>query len=119
MEEAEELRELQEALSNYESLVASAGWKRLMRIAAGQLSQREILLHKPIENLLEILKQEFEKGESAGIKLFTKLPEVQIEVLTQDIEELNRRVQEDERRIKPESDGDTDSDGAGFQPSAP
>lgn len=118
MEEVEvRLREAQEALVNFSSLIDSLGWKRLMEIADGQMKLRMPSVLGKTENLLELPGKEYEKGEIAGIELFTRLPEIAIEGLKQDINELEEKLGyvEGER-----TDSGTDDDGDGsFDGGAP
>ena len=93
MDEVEvRLREAQEALSNFRSLVESVGWQKMKQIADGQLKLRMPSAIGKMESLLEVPKKEFEKGEIAGIDLFMRLPEIAIEGLINDINELEEKL---------------------------
>lgn len=86
MEEGQEqevpLRELQEVLSDLNSLVDSRGWKRLMQIAQAQIeTRRNNYEAKPLKAIDETLEQEFLKGEVTGIRTFCQLPTDEIEDL--------------------------------------
>jgi hypothetical protein len=86
------LREAQEALANFTSLIESLGWKRLLEIADGQLKNRMPAALSKTENLLELPGKEYEKGEIAGIDLFMRLPDIAIEGLKEDIKELEEKL---------------------------
>ena len=91
----DELRELQEELSKLKSLQEHRGYEYLMQVAESQLeNRRQQILLTPLRAMDEVLMQEYSKGEVSGIELFTKLVEIRINDLTQEIQE---RLKEDER----------------------
>jgi len=89
-----EVRVLQEESSRLSSLQQHAGYGYLVEIAKGQMENRlnQILL-SPLKTMDEVLAQEFLKGEYAGIRLFTDMVQLRIEVLKEEIE---KRMKEDE-----------------------
>ena len=73
-------------------LTESAGWKFLMEIAEAQRmvrSNKILLTPCPAD---QVTVQEFEKGEIAGITLFSAMPETAIEALTGEIESWKARM---------------------------
>lgn len=75
-----EEKELWEALTNH------GAWKLLQNIGAEQMSGRiDQIVLTPLKTVDEALSTEFMKGEVAAIRLFLKMPELQVEQLTQDI----------------------------------
>jgi len=117
MEDREErLRGLSEELSRLKSLVEHAGWRRLMEIAEGQCKNREPTIFSPLENFLELGKQEFEKGEVAGIKLFMVLPHKRIADLEESLESI---ANEREPESSPAAGGESRADDDGFEPATP
>lgn len=117
MEEVEvRLREMQEELSNYKSLVDSVGWKNLMVVAEDQNKLRMPSILSKVPNLLEITEKEFEKGEVSGITLFMQLPGIVIEGITAKIDQLEEELGYDD------AERTTDADGSGrelFEPATP
>ena len=112
MEDVEvRLREAQEVLSNYAGLVESLGWKQLMTVADGQLTNRLPSILAKTENFLELPGKEYEKGEVSGINLFMKLPEVVIEGLRAEIKHLEEQLGYDEAE---RTDGSDDTSGDDF-----
>jgi len=90
-----ELRELQEEMSILVSLTEHRGYRHLMQIAHEQLETRkqEVFL-KPLEGLDETWKQEYMKGEIAGIALFMSMTDVRLQLVREDI---NTRLSEEEQ----------------------
>lgn len=104
------LREMREELSNFKALIENIGWKKLMVVADGQLKTRLPSILEKNENLLTITGKEFEKGEMAGITLFTQLPGIAIEGLQTEIEALEEQIENESGTRKPDNgsgDGDT------------
>lgn len=97
-------------LSCWQALLETAGWKKLMTIAEGQMNVRmATVLRTPLASIDSCLGQEYSKGEISGIELFSKLPEVQIEVLKQELETLNKEI-ENETEVDVTSRSRIDSD---------
>lgn len=115
---AERHRQLSEELHKLELLVEHSGWVRLMEIADGQCKNREPAIYKPLENLLEVGRQEFEKGEVAGIRLFTVLPHKRIADIKQELESLPEET-EDGGTTSPAVGGESRDVGDDFEPSTP
>lgn len=73
-------------------LIETPGWKFLMDIAEAQRmvrSNKILFTPCPAD---QVTVQEFEKGEVAGITLFTSMPETAIEALSSEIDEHKRRL---------------------------
>lgn len=116
---AELRRALSEELSRLQSLVEHAGWTRLMEIADGQCRNREAMIYAPLENLLQLGKQEFEKGEVAGIKLFTVLPHKRIADIKQELESMPEEDEDDGTSPSPGAGGESREPGDDFEPASP
>lgn len=67
-------------------LIATPGWAFLMEIAAAQRAVRSNKILFTACPADQVTVQEFEKGEVAGITLFSAMPETAIEALTGEIE---------------------------------
>jgi hypothetical protein len=82
---------LNEEKELWETLVNHGAWKLLQEIATEQMSGRiDQVVLTPLKSMDEALMTEFMKGEVAAIRLFLKMPELQIEQLTQDIINLKK-----------------------------
>lgn len=80
------LRELQEELSELRSLQKTRGYTRLLFIAEQQIEARVgNLVLNPLEKMDDVLKQEYAKGEIAGIKLFASMTDTHIATLENEI----------------------------------
>jgi hypothetical protein len=79
------LRVAQEEYSNLKSLVDHPGWKLVLEYAKGQIESRSPGIFTKLENILLVTAQEFEKGEVAGIQLFSKIPGIVIADLEEKI----------------------------------
>ena len=81
------LRELQEERSELVKLLEAPGYKRLMLLAEAQIkSRQDTLCITPLKQMDGVLEQEFSKGEVHGIMLFTKIVDIELEQLNQEIE---------------------------------
>lgn len=86
--EDQELRELQEELSRLSSLQSHAGYAYLLEIAGAQMDARkQQVFLTPLNTMDEVLRQEYAKGEIAGIDLFSKIVDVRIRDLQEEIQE--------------------------------
>lgn len=97
-EEVSRVRELQEELSKLASLKEHAGYQYLMEIAEAQVKGRmDQMILTPLEGMDQVLRQEYAKGEVAGIRLFTNIVEIRLTDLQEEIEDLvPREENEDE-----------------------
>ena len=68
-------------------LINSAGWRFLMEIAQAQRMVRSNKILFTACPADQVTVQEFEKGEVAGITLFSTMPETAIEALGSEIEQ--------------------------------
>jgi len=69
------------------SLVKSPGWGLLRSIATQQIESRSHkILHSVLTGADEAFRQEFEKGEVSGMKLFLMYPDAQIAALNDEKE---------------------------------
>lgn len=86
--QVEEVRELQEELSRLRALQQHPGYEYLMRIAGAQLeTRRQQIILTPLQTMDEVLGQEYAKGETSGIELFTKIVEIRVRDLEDEIQE--------------------------------
>lgn len=84
----DELREMQEELATLRKLIESPGWKRVMAIADSQIQNRfTSIIRTPGKTMDGLIEKEYANGEVAGIELFQRLPEIQVETLKQTIDE--------------------------------
>lgn len=89
MDPMQQLRELQEELSELNSLVQHRGFKRLLKIGEEQVKARqESILLVPLKSMKDVLPQEYAKGEISGIKLFMELTKIEIGSLEAEIQQI-------------------------------
>lgn len=81
--EALDLRELQEVRSNLVAMLDHPGFKWIQVFAKNQIETRWVEIANPLSDLLGVLKQEFLKGEIAGIQTFIALPSTTLEFINQ------------------------------------
>lgn len=89
-------REITEALKDYKDLMEHRGWKRLVEIAKAQQherSQRVILT--PLESQDQALAQEFMKGEFAGIGVLLAIPQTEVDLYDELLNEADKEEDED------------------------
>jgi hypothetical protein len=79
--EERELAKLRELLSQLRGLVRSPAWDRLCEFAREQIANRQNEVNAPLGDAGRIYQQEFMKGELAGIKLFTEMPQMIVDDL--------------------------------------
>lgn len=79
--EAKNLRELQEERSNLRSLQDHPGYKWLLELSESQINARRSRIFGPLGDFLEVLTQEYAKGEIAGITTFRELVPATIELI--------------------------------------
>ncbi len=72
-------------------LIASSGWKLLVEIAEAQVAVKRNQMNVPC-TLEAFPKQEFSKGEAAGIQLFQRMPFDAIEALTPEIDMFKQQL---------------------------
>lgn len=72
-QQGETLRDLQEELSIFRTLVEHPGYKRLMEIAASQIQARMMEFMAPVQNQEGLIKQEFNKGVVTGLRIMTEM----------------------------------------------
>jgi hypothetical protein len=103
-------------ISEWQGLIATAGWKRLEKIAEGQVNERaRHVLHSPLMNLDGALPQEFEKGEASGIELFRTIPIVEIEQLKVKQSTIEKEIENEqsiERDVSKAGSGSSRRDGS-------
>lgn len=112
---AERLRVLQEEYSKLQALTDNLGWKDLETLADEQVKLRIPSALGKVDNLLEITKKEYEKGEIAGIQLFTQLPGIRLEAIRLEMAQLEEELGYD-RAERTDDGSDGDSDGGDFKP---
>jgi hypothetical protein len=84
-----EKRELQEQLAQLAGLTKHPAWALVMKIAEEQLTGRiDNIMLNPVATVDATLQQEYLKGEVSGIKLFCRLPQILMDTLAADIEQL-------------------------------
>ena len=66
-------------MAEFQNLVKLPAWGRLVNYANAQIATRHESLGVPIVELKEQMELNFKLGEAAGIKLFTKIPEIMME----------------------------------------
>jgi hypothetical protein len=92
----DEVRELQEELSRLRSLQEHPGFEYLMRIAGAQLETRkQQILLTPLPTMDSVLGQEYAKGEVSGIELFTRIVDIRMRDLAEEIQERLRDNEHD------------------------
>lgn len=88
---------LSEQRDIWNSLVKHQGWLWLMEILQGQVSSRtNLIVLNPLAQGDMVYEQEFKKGEISGMRLFEKIPEVQIEQIQLEIEQLKKEQENGE-----------------------
>lgn len=94
---ARELRELQEEQSDFKSLLEHRGFARFMQVFREQLKHRiDKVTLSPLQNINEVLEQEFCKGEIAGITLVVDLIPARLELIKGEIEEILEELENGE-----------------------
>ncbi len=111
------LRELQEELSRFRSLIEHRGWKEMIAIANEQMKLRLGNILSAVQSQDELITREFEKGEMNGIDLFCRLPMARITALEEDVNALEQELGYDGQTGTDGNDGS--GDGGEFSGSAP
>lgn len=75
-------------MREFQELSKSPGWERLVEYAEKQMEHRDVGLHAQAEGLDSCIRDEFVKGEIAGIRLFLKIPEAVVRDYTEQLTEL-------------------------------
>lgn len=93
-------------LATWKSLLEHPGWPMLEEILEEQRMARLFILQEPLESFAQASKQEFMKGEAAGIGLSSKIPQTQIELLELETKRLRTAVEleESDESAKVEAD---------------
>lgn len=102
--EVQTLRDLQEEVSILRSLQEHMGYKRLMEIASVQMQRRMLEFMAPCLSQEGMIKQEYNKGVIAGLKIMTEMVEHHMSTL----QSLLKQAERDE-----ENDDEPDSDDVG------
>ena len=102
------LQVISEELHNLQHLQDHAGWKMVLDYAEGQVGNRLPAVLTKLETIADIIGQEFEKGEIAGIQLFSRIPDIVCKDLEENIEALEKELGYVEgERTKDSSSGDS------------
>lgn len=81
----------------WQDLSKSPGWALLLEIGQGQYNVRQNQVFRtPCASMDQVLPQEYIKGEAAGIELLMKLPQIMIDNLTAEIENLSQKESEND-----------------------
>jgi len=91
----EQMEEVRKTLREFQELLDSTGWARLVEVLEGQIAARVQLIRQPAEGFDGLVKQEFAKGEAAALELCKLLPERIVEDFQQQLDELKEEVKED------------------------
>lgn len=95
MAETERIREARATLRRYQDLLQSDAWAGLVEAANAQIHARRRKHElKPLVDSGKITEQQFEFGEAAGIELFIKIPQNEIDACRSVIEEYEQNVEE-------------------------
>lgn len=91
------LDELLETLEEWRSLIRYLGWVRLANVFNDQIKQRideaVLVRHSSID---EIVASEFPRGEAAGMRFVLEFPQMQIDVLEEEISR-RQKLEEEEK----------------------
>lgn len=99
MEEVEQgLRELQEERSNLSSLLVHPGFKWLLDFCKQQQTNRQERLYQPLAKMDSVLEQEFLKGEIVGYSTMEGIVQVQVDLLSEQIEDILKESQHDDQQ---------------------
>ena len=83
------LRDAQEQLAQLQGLLKLASWHTLHALAQQQLTTRiDAVILNPASGADGVYAQEYMKGEIAGIKLFLQMPQLLIDQLQSDIDQM-------------------------------
>ena len=99
MEDQTLLRALQEELHEFQSLLEHPGWKRLANYATVQVDGRLNDLILSVETKTK--EVHYARGEMAGIRLFSRIPIIEVNRLKEDIQKLTAREEETEHENQP------------------
>lgn len=81
-------------LASWRALIESPGWLQYKKFMELQRTTRLfVVAETPLNNFGETLKQEFMKGEGAGIGLSLMFPYTQVELLALDVERLSTQLE--------------------------
>lgn len=79
-EQEEALAVVRQQVRDLRELVRSQGWAQLLNHAKEQIRSRtDAVMLTPLEDSTRLTEQEFKKGEVAGIRLFTEMPNTLVE----------------------------------------
>ena len=89
----DDLQVLQEQLSEWKSLQKHVAWLKLQAYVAAQLSWRteQVMLDATFDEG----KRNYIRGEYSGIKLFSRIPQIEIDQIEAELESLAKKEQED------------------------
>lgn len=83
-------------MSRLTSLIAHPGYQFLMEVAQSQIETRiNGIILTPLNTYDETLKQEYAKGEVAGIQLFKSLAEARVRDLSERIQDVLKTEEKD------------------------
>lgn len=87
------LEDLRALLYEWQGLIATAGWKRLEQYAKDQDTRRiaEIILNSEEHGA----KVDYARGECSGIRLFSRMPGIELDRLRNEIERLAEKITEE------------------------
>jgi len=100
------LAEANVALREWQTLLESPGWQRLVAFCIEQRNMRkELVLMTPVDGEHTAYKQEMMKGEALGIGLVLSYPETQKEMAEMQVRTLTKEVElEDEADAAEQAD---------------
>jgi len=88
------LEALRAQLYEWEQLKAHGGYRRLDAYARAQIEHRlSSLVLGETREMVDIIRREYARGEIAGIQLFSRMADIEIERLREDIAQLVEQIE--------------------------
>lgn len=87
---SEERKAVLDDMREWQALVESRAWKRLVALAEEQCKLRtDSIVLSPLSDASGVYEQEFKKGEVSGIALFVEIPRTSIEMCRTELARLD------------------------------
>ena len=90
----QEMEDLRKIVQEFQALLSSPGWARLVEYGEAQIHGRESSKILPAASLDDMIKNATTDAEVSGIRLFLKLPELAIADFESQLEELKEEVRD-------------------------
>jgi hypothetical protein len=95
-QQRQEMEDLRKIVQEFQALLNSPGWDRLVEYGEGQIAGREGSKVLPVDSLDAMIANATTDAEVSGIRLFLKLPELAIADFESQLDELKEEVKDGE-----------------------